>query len=109
MMGRRLMTPDELKTMPKGSFITMKTGMHPMKTKFQLFLKWGITFGEPYTLQEHMARKVEYAGKEELVAVILEKYSYKKTESEQEAYPSSRETESKWLGGQKNLHRPRTD
>ena len=38
MMGRRLMTPDELKSMPKGTFITMKTGMHPMKTTFRLFL-----------------------------------------------------------------------
>ena len=35
MMGRRLMTPDELKSMPKGTFITMKTGMHPMMTQFQ--------------------------------------------------------------------------
>ena len=26
MMGRRLMTPDELKSMPKGQFIVMKTG-----------------------------------------------------------------------------------
>ena len=75
MMGRRLMTPDELKAMPRGSFITMRTGMHPMKTRFQLFLKWGITFGEPYTLQEHTARRVEYAGKEELVKAILERYS----------------------------------
>jgi hypothetical protein len=36
------MTPDELKAIPKGSFITMKT-------KFQLFLKWGITFGETHS------------------------------------------------------------
>ena len=50
MMGRRLMTPDELKSMPKGQFITMKTGMHPMKTKFGLFLKWGIRFGKQFEL-----------------------------------------------------------
>ena len=80
MMGRRLMTPDELKAMPRGSFITMKTGMHPMKTKFQLFLKWGITFGEAYTLEEHTAQKVEYASKEELIAAIFEKYPPKALE-----------------------------
>ena len=74
MMGRRLMTPDELKSMPKGTFITMKTGMHPMMTQFQLFLKWGISFGEPYTLPEHAARKVEYAGRVELVDAILKRY-----------------------------------
>ena len=30
MMERPLMSPDELKAMPKGQFIVMKTGMHPM-------------------------------------------------------------------------------
>ena len=32
------MTPDELKSMPKGSFIVAKTGVHPMKVKLRLFL-----------------------------------------------------------------------
>ena len=36
------MTPDELKSMPKGSFIVAKTGVHPMKVKLRLFLDWGI-------------------------------------------------------------------
>ena len=31
MIERSLMTPDELKTMPKGEFIVMKTGAYPMK------------------------------------------------------------------------------
>ena len=38
MMERPLMTPDELKSMPKGSFIVAKTGVHPMKVKLRLFL-----------------------------------------------------------------------
>ena len=50
MMERALLTPDELKSIPKGSFIVMKTGTHPMRTRLQLFLNWGITFGEPYTV-----------------------------------------------------------
>ena len=33
MMERPLMTPDELKSMPKGQFIVMKTGAHPMNAK----------------------------------------------------------------------------
>ena len=109
MMSRRLMTPDELKAMPRGSFITMRTGMHPMKTQFQLFLKWGITFGEAYTLQEHTARRVEYASKEELVAAILEKYSSNKAEPGQVFPSSSREEVSKKLEGRSNTHIPRTD
>lgn len=109
MMGRRLMTPDELKAMPRGSFITMKTGMHPMKTRFQLFLKWGITFGEAYQLEEHTARKVEYAIKEDLIAAIFEKYPPQKPEIEQEPPSSSREAVSKRLDGHGNPHSPRTD
>ena len=48
MMARPLMTPDELKAIPKGSFIVMKTGTNPMRTRLRLFLDWGITFGEAY-------------------------------------------------------------
>ena len=33
MMERPLMSADELKAMPKGEFIVMKTGLHPMKVK----------------------------------------------------------------------------
>ena len=46
------MTPDELKSMPKGSFIVAKTGVHPMKVKLRLFLDWGIRFGMPYEVPE---------------------------------------------------------
>ncbi len=35
------MTPDELKAMPKGSFIVAKTGVHPMKVKLRLFPRLG--------------------------------------------------------------------
>ena len=66
MMERALMTPDELKSIPKGSFIVMKTGSHPMQTKLRLFLEWGITFGAPYILPERAAREVAYADKKSL-------------------------------------------
>ena len=35
------MTADELKDLPKGQFIVMKTGAHPMQTRLRLFLDWG--------------------------------------------------------------------
>ena len=60
------MTADELKSLPKGSCVVMKTGTHPMQTKLRLFLDWGITFGEPYATPEHAVRKVAYASREEL-------------------------------------------
>lgn len=37
MIQRPLMTPDELKTLPKGNFILAKTGCCPMHTKLPLF------------------------------------------------------------------------
>ena len=72
MMERALMTPDELKALPKGEFIVMKTGTYPMRTKLRLFLEWGITFEEPYQTPERAARKVIYAGKRELIQAILQ-------------------------------------
>ena len=70
MAERALMTPDELKSIPKGNFVVMKTGSHPMKTRLRLFLDWGITFDEPYQMPEHGQRKVYYAGRQELEQAI---------------------------------------
>ena len=39
MIERPLMTPDELKSLPKGNFIVMKTGCYPMRVKLKLFIK----------------------------------------------------------------------
>ena len=75
MMERPLMTPDELKSIPKGSFVVMKTGTHPMQTKLRLFLDWGITFGEPYATPEHAARPVAYASRQELFLSISKRYN----------------------------------
>lgn len=75
MIERPLMTVDELKSMPKGHFVVMKTGCHPMKTRLKLFLQWGIRFDKkPYEIPEQSARKVHYADKRELEAAIITKY-----------------------------------
>lgn len=76
MIERPLMTPDELKSMPKGQFVVMKTGAHPMRVKLKLFYKWGIKFNEnePYTVADNGNREVEYANKGEIIDGIVEKY-----------------------------------
>lgn len=71
MIERPLLTADELKSLPKGNFVVMKTGAHPMKTKLKLFLDWGITFDKPYITEEKCHRKVYYADKDELEQNIL--------------------------------------
>lgn len=75
MIERPLMTPDELKSIPKGSFVVMKTGTHPMQTKLRLFLDWGITFDATYATPEHAARPVAYASRQELFLSISKRYS----------------------------------
>ena len=71
MIERPLLTADELKSLPKGNFVIMKTGVHPMRTVLRLFLDWGITFGEPYITEEKSHRKVSYADKETLEENIM--------------------------------------
>ena len=82
MMERPLLTADELKSIPKGSFIVQKTGCHPMRTRLRLFLEWGITFEEEYRVKEQSARKVYYADRESLTRAILQKYPPKTAEGQ---------------------------
>ncbi len=74
MMERPLMTADELKSIPKGNFVVMKTGAHPMRTKLRLFLDWGITFDAVYAVPEKGNRKVIYADKQTLEENIVRKH-----------------------------------
>ena len=74
MIERPLMTPDELKSIPKGQFVVMKTGSHPMRTRLRLFLDWGITFEEPYILEEQILKRnfpfvvsIDYIGNADLI------------------------------------------
>lgn len=76
MIERPLLTPDELKSLPKGDFIVMKTGVHPMRVHLKLFFKWGIEFDDehPYAVPDQGNREVKYADKKEIQNGILEKY-----------------------------------
>lgn len=77
MIERPLMTPDELKSMPKGQFIVMKTGANPMISKMKLFFKWGIKFKETYSVADREKMVVKYSSKNELIRYILKKYPRK--------------------------------
>ena len=75
MIERPLMTPDELKALPKGTFIVTKTGFYPIKVKLKLFFKWGIRFGkEPFTVPMRDRATICYASREELSEAICNKY-----------------------------------
>ena len=79
MIERPLMTPDELKSVPKGEFVVIKTGAHPMRTRLRLFLDWGITFEKDCPTPKPVVRRVAYAGCEELIANIRKQYAAEKT------------------------------
>lgn len=100
MMERPLMTADELKSMPKGQFIVMKTGAHPMKVKLKLFFQWGICFGVPYTVPDKGNRPVAYAGKNTLAKAIQEKYP----PQEEPQQPKAKEQPPQPGPGDKKLH-----
>ena len=70
MIERPLMTSDELKSMPKGNFIVMKTGFNPMRMKLKLFFDWGITFDEPYSIKAKRQDEIKYTSKEEIYQSI---------------------------------------
>ena len=76
MIERPLMSSDELKSMPKGSFVVMKTGNHPMRTKLKLFYKWGIQFEKQLEMPNRGNREVHYAGKIDLELAILNIYPF---------------------------------
>lgn len=91
MIGRPLLTVDELKSMPKGQFIVMKTGTHPMISPLKLYFKWGIKFGEEYRLPDKTARTVAYKERDELIKDIEIKYPQKKKENLALEYDESEE------------------
>ena len=94
MMERPLMTADELKSMPKGQFVVMKTGFYPMKVRLKLFFEWGITFDEanPYAVPENGNREIHYASKTELRSAILAKYPPKQLKDAAPREPAPADT-----------------
>lgn len=66
-----LMTPEEVCTMPQGDFIVMRTGKHPMKVHFDIFLDWGIPKFEPDRSKRPIRNgTVCYASREEIESNI---------------------------------------
>ena len=74
MIARPLMTSDELKALPKGQFIVMKTGTHPMISRLKLYFKWGIGFENPFILPDKSARRVSYMNGTSLLREVEIRY-----------------------------------
>jgi len=60
MMARALMTSDEIKRIPKGDFVILKTGKNPLKTKIPLFEDWGIDIYNSNTIFKNHSKTPKY-------------------------------------------------
>ena len=88
MIERPLMTPDELKALPKGTFVVTKTGFYPMKVKLKLYFKWGIEFEtEPTGVPLRDSSMVTYASREELPEAIQAKDPPKEKKDDDDTIP----------------------
>ena len=69
------MSPDELKTLPKGTFVVTKTGFRPIQVKLKLFFEWGITFEKiPYEIPIFDRSNIRYTNRERIETAIRKKY-----------------------------------
>lgn len=74
MVSVKLKTPDQIRNMPQGDFIILRTNNHPMQVHFDLFLDWGIPpFKDKSDPNIQSAHQVAYTSREEIVANILNK------------------------------------
>ena len=110
MMERALMTPDELKSLPKGTFIVTKTGFFPMQVHLKLFFEWGIQFDkDPYAVPEQGSRAVAYADRKQLEEAIKKKYPPTQDQIRVEAEEEQRREErfGRSEKTKSSMHRPR--
>ena len=85
MIERPLMTADELKSLPKGTFVVTKTGFNPIQVKLKLFFKWGIQFEDkPYVVPLRDNKDICYASKDNLMRAVYDKYTIDKKNPDDE-------------------------
>lgn len=74
MTGRPLMSPDELRQLPKGSYVRLQAGHRPSIFHTRYYTEWGIHFpeGSEFRLPDSKPRKVSYASREAVMMAILE-------------------------------------
>ena len=90
MIERPLMTADELKSLPKGTFVVTKTGFNPIKVKLKLFFKWGIQFEDkPYVVPLRDNKNICYANRDALMRAAFDKYNQDKKDPDDEIPESS--------------------
>ena len=72
MIGRPLMSPDELRQLPKGSYIRMQAGRRPSIFRTKYYTGWGIHFpdGSEFKLPDRRLQEVAYANRQGILLSI---------------------------------------
>ena len=84
MMEVPLMAPNELREMPKGEFVLLKTFCRSTKTHMPLFTEWGITLEEKYSMPERAIQEIKYMDVPELMKKLSKKVASQGDESKKE-------------------------
>ena len=61
------MAPNELREMPRGEYVLLKTFCRSDRTRMPLFTDWRITLEEKYHIHERPIRDIEYMDVHELI------------------------------------------
>ena len=74
MTGRPLMSPDELRQLPKGSYVRLQAGHRPSIFRTRYYSDWGIRFPAEteFRLPDTKPRQGGYACRQEIMLAILE-------------------------------------
>lgn len=75
MVSRRLMTPDELRRLPKFNWVVQHGSQHPFISKMPYWTNWGITYDDPFKMPKSEPREIHYGNVKRLKTAILAKYS----------------------------------
>ena len=84
MMEVPLMAPNELREMPKGEFVLLKTFCRSTKTHMPLFTEWGIMLEEKYSMPERAIREIKYMDVPELMKKLNKKAPSQGNEAKKE-------------------------
>ena len=85
MMEVPLMAPNELREMPRGEYVLLKTFCRSARTRIPLFTEWGITLEEKYQVPERAIREIEYMDVNELIGRLKKKQGKNENTTETKA------------------------
>ncbi|WP_234122367.1 type IV secretory system conjugative DNA transfer family protein [Clostridium hydrogenum] len=84
MVGRPLMAPDEIKRIPKGEFVILKTGADPMKVNIPFYGEWGIELNDDFVPETRKIVVPQYISVRELKDKIVQEAIKESEEKEVE-------------------------